>query len=208
MNIEKKSVDWEWANRLPILPIFEAAALSLGYELGALPPVRYEVLGKPALDEPEHGQRTFLAYQYARAGKLKLVGLTGFSGDIFDLKAEFSDGQAWEVELHEFRKFCDLMRWDVPDEFRPIGYQVSAATSPVAAIENHQLQQFRSEQASRAASEKNKDIRTWVLSEWAALPVSEKNKTSFGRQYSQLVKRKFKKTIAPETISRDWLPKV
>ena len=154
MSLEKKNVDWEWVNRLPMLPIFDAAALSLGYELNSLPPVGHEYPGKPLIDVPEHGQRTFLAYEYARAGKLKLVGLTGFKGDIFDLNAEFSDGQAWEVELHEFRQFCDLMKWDVPEEFRPIGYKAGAATSPVSVIQDHQLQKFRSDHASHAASEK------------------------------------------------------
>lgn len=151
MSFEKKTVDWEWANRLPMLPIFEATALSLGYELGSLPPVGWEYQGKPQIDVPEHGQRTFLAYEYARAGKLRLVGLTNFRGDIFDSNAEFSYGQAWEVELQEFRQFCDRMGWEVPKEFVPIGYRADtpipnandAMLGATLSVPNQQMLQRR-----------------------------------------------------------------
>lgn len=130
MSTEKamKKVDWAWANQLTALPIFEAVALSLGHELGTLPPIGFEYSGKPVVDVPEHRERTIFAYEAARAGKLKLIGRSGFRETVFDLDAEFKEGQGWEVELCEFRKFCAAKGWAVPGGFQPIGYEVAIPT--------------------------------------------------------------------------------
>ena len=54
---------------------------------------------------------------------------------------------------------------------------------------------------------KNKYIRAWVLSEWEIRSDLCQSKNSFGKQYAQLVKKKYEIAITSETISRDWLPK-
>lgn len=127
MNKNLRNVDWAWANQLTALPIFEAVALSLGYELGTLPPIGFEYPGKPVVDVPEHRERTILAYDAARRRKLGPIESTSFRGEKFSAEAEFSDGQSWEIEVHEFRSFCDRMKWVVPKEFLPIGYEITPA---------------------------------------------------------------------------------
>jgi hypothetical protein len=122
MGLDTKNVDWDWINSLAALPIYEAAAVSLGYELGTLGIIDLETVGKQRIDIPEHRARTALTYEWARTGKIKLTGFTCFKNEVLDVTADFLHGQAWDVDLLDFRKFCDFIGWEVPKEFSPIGY--------------------------------------------------------------------------------------
>ncbi len=67
---------------------------------------------------------------------------------------------------------------------------------------------LKSEQARKNAQSKNKKARTWVLSEWETRSDKNQGKAAFSRQHSPLVKQKFSLIVNPDTIARDWLPKV
>lgn len=62
--------------------------------------------------------------------------------------------------------------------------------------------------ASEAAKQKNKVPHEWVLSEWQNRPDKGQGKAAFARQYAPLVKKQFNLIVNPETIARDWLPKI
>lgn len=68
-----------------------------------------------------------------------------------------------------------------------------------------------SKHKAAAAKAKNAKPRAWVLSEWQSRTDQGQSKASFARQYAPLVKKRFPKdsaAVTPETIARDWLPKV
>ncbi|MBW6499738.1 MAG: hypothetical protein K0B09_15235 [Bacteroidales bacterium] len=58
------------------------------------------------------------------------------------------------------------------------------------------------------AHSKNATPRAWVLEQWRNKSDQAQKKAEFARQYSPLVKKQFGLIVNPETIARDWLPKV
>lgn len=122
---KENKVDWEWANALPSLSICDAVTLSLGYELMSFAPVDWQI-DRPTLDAPpEYVQRVSLTYEHARSDKLKRTGRTASIDEPYNQDAEFIDGQFWEIDLADFRRFCDKKKWAVPAEFLPDEYAAS-----------------------------------------------------------------------------------
>ena len=137
--MEKTAVDWGWANQLPALAIFEAAALSLGYELDTLPPVGRAWGDKPPIDHPlDHRERTILAFEHAKNGSLATKGTTSETGAQFDKSTELDAGQFWAVDLGVFRAFCDRMGWAVPAKFTPVGYDPESAIADSPSVAENQ----------------------------------------------------------------------
>lgn len=70
------------------------------------------------------------------------------------------------------------------------------------------LHRSYSANCAEMASLKNAKPRAWVLSEWNKRTDPEQGKAAFARQFAPLVKKQFDLIVNPETIARDWLPKV
>jgi len=137
--MEREAVDWRWANQLPALAIFEATALSLGYELDTLSPVGRAWGDKPPIDHPlAYRERTILAFEHAKNGSLATRGTTSETGAQFDKSTELDAGQFWDVDLGVFRAFCDRMGWAVPVEFRPVGYDPEGAIADSPSVAENQ----------------------------------------------------------------------
>ena len=66
----------------------------------------------------------------------------------------------------------------------------------------------RSKMAAENASKRNLEARAWVLTEWASRTNKAESKASFARRHSALIKQRFKATVSPEQIMREWLPKL
>ena len=58
------------------------------------------------------------------------------------------------------------------------------------------------------ARSKNAKPRAWCLKQWQNRSDTAQRKTEFARQFAPLVKRHFGLIVSPNTIARDWLPKV
>ena len=82
--------------------------------------------------------------------------------------------------------------WELSRVLQPLIDQVNSAKASFAASQKHK---------------KNDAPHDWVLSEWKNRTDQGQSKDSFGRQYAQLVNKRFGLTVTPGTISRDWLPK-
>jgi hypothetical protein len=119
------TVDWHWANERPALSIYRAVGLSLGIDLDDVRPVYWPNSDSPAAD---YKSRVIRVYEAARYKELQCTGTTEEPGKTFDPQAEFLDGQYWEINMVDFRQYCDAMEWAVPPEFVPRGY------SPVPAV--------------------------------------------------------------------------
>lgn len=65
----------------------------------------------------------------------------------------------------------------------------------------------RSKMATENASKRNLEARAWVLTRWAARVDKGQSKAAFARQYSKLIKHRFKADVLPDQIAREWLPK-
>lgn len=123
-------VDWEWANRLPSLAICEAAGLSLGFELNTLAPDHQKFTGRPYIEPPkEYGERIFLAYMAVKAGDI-LRSREAEKSQTFDSKADYNEGQLWEIDPADFRRWCDSENFVVPAEWLPRGYAPAQTTAP------------------------------------------------------------------------------
>lgn len=123
-----KAVDWEWANNYLALSIYRAVGLTLGLDLDEVRPV--DIYNRDARYAPHYRDRVIFAYEAARTNQLQRTGTTDLR-DTFDPQAAISDGQFWEINLADFRRFCDVMEWKVPPEFLPRGYTpVPAAIAP------------------------------------------------------------------------------
>jgi hypothetical protein len=67
----------------------------------------------------------------------------------------------------------------------------------------------RSDVKKRQAAAKNESARSWVFMQWILRTDKGQSKAAFARQYAALVKHRFPKiSVTPDTIARDWLPKV
>ncbi|BDT66472.1 hypothetical protein os1_06350 [Comamonadaceae bacterium OS-1] len=132
-----KSVDWAWANSLPSLSIHDAVGLSLGYEIDAAPASGQTA---HALDGiRQQGERTFVAYEWARNGNLDIKRRTVRIGADFNIDDSYEDALFWEIDTAVFRKFCDDMQWAVPAEFLPQGYSAEVSEKPLASKERNIL---------------------------------------------------------------------
>lgn len=58
------------------------------------------------------------------------------------------------------------------------------------------------------ARSKNKGARAFVLEQWQTNNDPGQSKAAFARQLVPLVKRAFDLVVTPDTIARDWLPKI
>ena len=131
----KKQVDWAWANSLRSLAIFEAATLSLGFELNSFAPVGQRFTNREVNEPPaEYRERVILAYEAARDDSLKVMGRTAARGEAYDPLAGFDDGQLWDVAPADFRRWCDAEGFAVPAEWVPRDYskEVPAPTEPAS----------------------------------------------------------------------------
>ena len=131
----KKQVDWAWANSLRSLAIFEAATLSLGFELNSFAPVGQRFTNREVNEPPaEYRERVILAYEAARDDSLKVMGRTAARGEAYDPLAGFDDGQLWDVAPADFRRWCDAEGFAVPAEWVPRYYskEVPAPTEPAS----------------------------------------------------------------------------
>lgn len=125
-------VDWDWANERLTLEIFNAAALSLGYEINSLAPIDHSWAKGAFIQPPEdYKQRVSATYEAVRMGALSCRTTTQ-KGATFDITASFSEAQFWEVSTVEFRHFCDDRGWIVPEKFIPNGYASAAPGSTPA----------------------------------------------------------------------------
>ena len=169
-------VDWDWANRLYSLAIFEAAGLSLGFELNTLAPVRQRFTDRPYIEPPkEYSERVFLAYEAVRTGKLMHTGLTAEKSRTFDPSANFDTGQSWEVNPADFRRWCEAEALPVPVEWLPRGYAPaqnpttsvadSASTTPGRRLAR--LRELRGDAIHKRGE--------WKITGISALVASEKN---------------------------------
>jgi hypothetical protein len=139
------SVDWDWANRLPSLAIFEAAGLSMGFELNILAPDGRRFTGRDYIEPPkEYGERVFLAYMSVQAGDLPR-SREAERNQTFDPKAAFDTGQFWEIDPADFRRWCDAKGFPVPAEWLPRGYTPAthAPVVPATASETKEQRQDR-----------------------------------------------------------------
>ena len=131
----KKQIDWAWANSLRSLAIFEAATLSLGFELNSFAPVGQRFTNREVNEPPaEYRERVILAYEAARDDSLKVMGRTAARGEAYDPLAGFDDGQLWDVAPADFRRWCDAEGFAVPAEWVPRDYskEVPAPTEPAS----------------------------------------------------------------------------
>lgn len=130
-------VDWEWANSLRSLAIFEAAGLSMGFELNALPPVGSRFTGRDYIEPPPgYRERVIWAFEAARDGELLRTGRTAERGKTFDPEAEFETGQLWEIDPADFLRWCEAEGLPVPAEWLPRGYAPEQNTAPPAPVAN------------------------------------------------------------------------
>ena len=124
------TVDWEWANSFLALSIYRAVGLTLGLDLNEVRPV--DIFNSDALYAPNYRDRVIFTYEAARTNQLQRTGTTELCSETFDQHAAISDGQFWEINLADFRRFCDVMAWkEIPPEFLPRGNTpVPAAIAP------------------------------------------------------------------------------
>lgn len=161
---KENKVDWEWANALPALSICDAVTLSLGYELMSFAPVDWTI-DRPTLDAPpEYANRVFLTYQNAILDIVKRTGGTALVDATYDPNAEFINGQFWEVDIADFRRFCDYKKWPVPAEFLPDEYaasQLQKYPDPSAIIELRQKNGMTQKQAAECTQVSSRAWQHW-----------------------------------------------
>jgi len=137
--------EWHWYNGLSAHFIHGLVALSLGLHPDSCQPSVWPGGGSVgAADTKAEFDARFIAtydaaraglckaaehvaptHDVARAGGLELLLLPDRHGQNFDASADVRNCEHWEITILSFRQFCDLQGWDVPDEFRPVGYVVS-----------------------------------------------------------------------------------
>lgn len=123
-------VNWQHANGQSALSILDCVALSVGFDIGELPPLGGRFTDRPTPPEPpEFRERVIATYSAAQAGKLRMTGVSALEDKDrrslpADVRDPFNDAQYWEIDLVEFRQFCKSRGWAVPLEFHPFGYVV------------------------------------------------------------------------------------
>lgn len=119
---------WKWINSdaLEVLPIFDLVAVSLGYNVDVFRPAFSSgvwVGGLSPQAPEEYRTRIISTYERARSGTLKVTGRTSDLNRSYHPDDPIKEGEWWEIRISDFRRFCDYMEWDVPQEFRPHGYK-------------------------------------------------------------------------------------